>query len=79
MRWPWSKATLPDMPPAVTSDERNELEEAKSLLAKREAAFVEKIPEIDRVTGFIRREQQRNHLAERFRLAFGGEVHGRRN
>lgn len=72
-RWPWARAHRQDaVPEAVTSDQRAALEEAQRLIAEKEKAFRESLPEIRRVTAFIAKEQRRNHLAERFKIAFGG-------
>lgn len=73
MRWPWIRRHLSDgVPEAVTSDERAALEEAQRLLAEKDREFADRLPEIRRVTAFLRREQQRNHLADKFRIALGG-------
>lgn len=70
MIWPWSKVREPE--PAVTPDDRRQLEDLRSELAERHRHVDELAREAQEQARYLREERDRNHLAARFRAAFQG-------
>ena len=78
-RWPWRRARRGGTPPeAVTPAQQAQLERARRLAAARERALDERVAEINRVAAALDQAREINHLAERFRAAFGGPPPRRR-
>lgn len=71
MGWWWRKRS-PDPEPAVTDEDRDELDQVRDHLATQRDRLAEVAGEAKRRASWIRREVDENHLAERVRRALEG-------
>lgn len=72
MSW-WRRARDPDPEPAVTEEDRHDVEELRGWVDSQRARVDEVAGEARSRAGFLRRERTEvNHLAERMRRALEG-------